>query len=195
MAINEVTELKKVYPSQINTKAMACRVPAADYVTFLKESINQGISMNDWLLMKVYSTSKEVVNGVSGVIEEEEGSIKEYTYEEAEEEFNPYPIIVNGPLGSYEITEESDIHNIIIRADNEVIKLRNEVSDLKFKALVDSTKPPSKKVASIDDIKAQLTILILQGFDDVKDRKEYRKEVYELLDELEEEIRVQKGNI
>jgi hypothetical protein len=182
MAINEVTELKKVYPSQINTKAMACRVPAADYVTFLQESINQGISMNDWLLMKVYSTSKEVV---SGLIEEEEDSIKEYTYEEAEEEFNPYPIIVNGPLGSYEINEESDIHNIIIRADNEVIRLRNFVDDLKFKALADSTKPPIKKVASITDIKAQLTILILNTFEDRQEQKEYKKEIYELLEELE----------
>jgi hypothetical protein len=192
MAINETTELKKVYPSQINTKAMACRVPASDYVKFLQESINQGISMNDWLLTKVYSSNKDYV---SGVIEDNNSNETLYTYEEAYEEFNPYPIRLNRPFGIYEINEESDIHNAIIEADNEIIRLRNLVDELKFKALADSTKPPSKKVASIDDIKAQLTILILQGFDDVKDRKEYRKEIYELLDELEEEIRVQKGNV
>jgi len=45
---------QKTYPSQVNTKAMACRVPAGDYVKFLQDAISKGISMNDWLLMKVY---------------------------------------------------------------------------------------------------------------------------------------------
>lgn len=182
MALNDVTELKKVYPSQINTKAMACRVPAADYVTFLKESIEQGISMNDWLLTKVYSSDKGYV---SGVLEESKSDETLYTYDEAYEEFNPYPIRLNRPFGTFEINEESDIHNIIIEADNEIIRLRNLVDELKFKALADSTKPPVKRVASISDIKAQLTILILNTFEDRKEQKEFKEEIYELLEELE----------
>lgn len=182
MALNDVTELKKVYPSQINTKAMACRVPAADYVTFLQESINQGITMNDWLLTKIYSSNK---GNVSGVIEENKPDEVLYTYEEAYEEFNPYPIRLNRPFGTYEINEESDIHNAIIEADNEIIRLRNLVDELKFKALADSTKPPMKKVASVTDIKAQLTILILNTFEDRQEQKEYKKEIYDLLEELE----------
>lgn len=182
MAINETTELKKVYPSQINTKAMACRVPASDYVKFLQESINQGISMNDWLLTKVYSSNKDYV---SGVIEDNNSNETLYTYEEAYEEFNPYPIRLNRPFGIYEINEESDIHNAIIEADNEIIRLRNLVDELKFKTLADSTKPPIKKVASVTDIKAQLTILILNTFEDRKEQKEFKQEIYELLEELE----------
>jgi hypothetical protein len=54
MANKVVTKEKKVYPSQLNSKSMACRVPMEDYVIFLQESINQGITLNDWLLLKVY---------------------------------------------------------------------------------------------------------------------------------------------
>jgi len=185
MANEVVTTEKKVYPSQINTKAMACRVPVADYVSFLQESINQGISINDWLLMKVYSKEKTAISGIEDKESKEDLNEGLYTYEEAYEEFNPYPIRLNRPFGIYEINEESDIHNAIIEADNEIIRLRNLVDELKFKTLADSTKPPIKKVASVTDIKAQLTILILNTFEDRKEQKEFKQEIYELLEELE----------
>lgn len=57
----------KTYPSQVNTKAMACRVPAADYVKFLQDAISKGISMNDWLLMKVYQEPNKEQLRVNGI--------------------------------------------------------------------------------------------------------------------------------
>ena len=60
-----MNETKKVYPSQINTKSLACRVPASDYVEFLQDALNKGINLNDWLLMKVYGSKSETkaING------------------------------------------------------------------------------------------------------------------------------------
>jgi hypothetical protein len=51
---------EKVYPSQKNTKAIACRISAEDYVKFLQEAISQGINLNDWLLMKIYAKNDQI---------------------------------------------------------------------------------------------------------------------------------------
>lgn len=60
----EIVE-KKVYPSQVNTKTISTRIPAGDYVKFLQESIEQGINISDWLLIKIYSQkSKEELSGI-----------------------------------------------------------------------------------------------------------------------------------
>lgn len=183
MANEVVTTEKKVYPSQINTKAMACRVPVADYISFLQESINQGISMNDWLLMKVYSKEKTAISGIEDKENKEDLNEGLYTYEEACEEFNPFPIHIITGLNNYEIHEEADMHNLLIAADNEILRLSNKVADLLLKPSPSTTK----RVASVEDIKAQLTILILNAFEDRKEQKEFKKEIYELLDELEGE--------
>ncbi len=45
---------QKIYPSQLNTKSIACRIPIADYVKFQQEAISKGINLNDWLLAKIY---------------------------------------------------------------------------------------------------------------------------------------------
>ena len=59
-------EEKKVYPSQINTKAVACRVSTAEYVEILKEASQMGITVNDWLLMKIYEG--KVNNGLKNAL-------------------------------------------------------------------------------------------------------------------------------
>jgi hypothetical protein len=47
---------KKQYPSQLNSKTISARIPVQDYVTFLEEAMENGISLNDWLLMKIYKS-------------------------------------------------------------------------------------------------------------------------------------------
>jgi hypothetical protein len=64
----ETTE-KKVYPSQLNSKTISARIPVQDYVYFLQDSLNKGISLNDWLLMKIYNSNSKIGNNDSGVIE------------------------------------------------------------------------------------------------------------------------------
>ena len=60
----EIAE-KKLYPSQINSKTISTRIPAGDYVKFLQESIEQGINISDWLLIKIYDQkTKENISGV-----------------------------------------------------------------------------------------------------------------------------------
>lgn len=90
----------KTYPSQVNTKAMACRVPAGDYVQFLQDAISKGISMNDWLLMKVYQEANNNHLKMNGI--ELHNSTKELK-EEDEEDINDFPIIFNNGYGN-EIT-------------------------------------------------------------------------------------------
>jgi hypothetical protein len=51
-----------VYPSQINTKTISCRISAVDYVNFLQDALSKGITLNDWLLMKIYSQNENKNN-------------------------------------------------------------------------------------------------------------------------------------
>lgn len=50
---------QKIYPSQLNTKSIACRIPIADYVKFQQEAITMGINLNDWLLAKIYPEKQQ----------------------------------------------------------------------------------------------------------------------------------------
>jgi hypothetical protein len=48
-----------LYPSQINTKTISCRISSVDYVNFLNDALSKGITLNDWLLMKIYSQNQK----------------------------------------------------------------------------------------------------------------------------------------
>ena len=50
-----IKEPKGKYPSELNTKSIACRIPVVDYVEIVNECVEKGININDWLLTKVYS--------------------------------------------------------------------------------------------------------------------------------------------
>lgn len=49
---------KKVYPSQENTKAVACRIPLQEYQKLLDEAKKRNIKMNDLLISKIYGQNK-----------------------------------------------------------------------------------------------------------------------------------------
>jgi hypothetical protein len=59
----EKLKVKKDYPSQLNTKSIACRIPIADYVSFLEDANEKGINLNDWLLTKIYGSGRSVSVG------------------------------------------------------------------------------------------------------------------------------------
>jgi hypothetical protein len=190
MENNDVSSSQKTYPSQLNTKAIACRVPTADYVSFLQESINQGISMNDWLLMKIYSSIENNIGNIkksrkriSPVIEEEEEEIifidsKELLNKVVDKGLN-YGIregLIKSGLfsnlmeGKY--FNKEDIENLLIS----FASLFTDYFDLQN----------HKKTASLTDVRTQLTILINNKYSNTKDRQEYRREVLDLLKELED---------
>jgi hypothetical protein len=190
MAIKEVTNLKKSYPSQENTKAMACRVPVADYVTFLQESIQQGITMNDWLLMKVYSAHKSYV---SGVIEEEKEVEKDNTItirtsdllEKASSEGLHYGVreglIKLGFFSSKSEPEKIQDSQWFDKSDLEEIIVGYASLITDYWDMMNR-----KKIASITDVKTQLIILINNKFTNTTDRQDYRRELMALIKELED---------
>jgi phage baseplate assembly protein W len=50
---------------------------------------------------------------------------------------------------------------------------------------IDENNKRQERVASIEDVKNQLTILINEKFSSIRDRREYRSELLPLLKELE----------
>lgn len=165
----EQTE-KKIYPSQINSKTISARIPVADYVNFMQDALNKGISMNDWLLIKIYGNADTIISGNNDnviTIEREEilnsGGLRavEFWNETLKEFGESWPIIVD--------KEQAILQLVSVQRKQDYIDFLN--------------KP---RIASVDDIKTQLAILIKERFDSIKDRNNFRREIYNLLKELEE---------
>ena len=152
---NEEQKTKKVYPSQLNSKTISARIPVADYVNFMQDALNKGISLNDWLLMKIYVG--ETVISVSRQEVADVGGIRAAEFWDDEK----WPIIVD--------KEQAILQLVSIQRKQDYIEFLK-----------------SPRIASVDDIKTQLTILMKNKFNNVKERAEYRREIYKLLSELEE---------
>ena len=118
--------IKKVYPSQVNTKSLACRVPTADYVNFLQDAISKGINLNDWLLMRVYS-DKTVKQEIQGVETAKNHKIEE----EYKEEF--YPLFLNISTGNRELyfEDEDELISYVDSQNNKIEELINNCNTLK----------------------------------------------------------------
>jgi hypothetical protein len=172
--MDKVKEQKTVYPSQINTKAIACRISSADYVQFLNEAISMGISLNDWLLMKIYS------NKVGKVFQNEDKIDFEQIFNRVEDVM---------PLDLYERYEESakeehiefkgpaGLIYIIKGLSNNLEQLLDEQNRL----LNDLRK---KETVNIDSIKAQILTIAKDKIKSQRDLKEFMFEVNDLLNEI-----------
>ena len=174
--MKEIKEIKK-YPSQENTKSIACRVPISDYVKFLQEAIDYKIKMNDWLLMKIYSNS----DNVGGTHFEDKENIEDGLI--TPEDF----IRIKGN----HITSESRFEIIDkifgTKKDKEYIVRMLDVFFIDYVNVKYNSEDNIRTEADIVDVKNQLTILIENKFQNLKEKREYRKELFSLLDELEEE--------
>jgi len=62
---------KKVYPSELNTKAIACRIPYEDYSKIVAKCMQSQIKVSDWLLSLIYSDSNNstINQKIAGTIE------------------------------------------------------------------------------------------------------------------------------
>lgn len=164
----EVTE-KKVYPSQLNSKTISARIPINDYVEFLKDSLSKGISLNDWLLIKIYNNSQ------SKVLEYENNNVivisKQDCIDYSEVE-NLYGYFKDNFDDNFEFTlSKIDVLELLLGFKRKQIlidKLLNQ-----------------KREASVQDVKTQLTVIIKNRFSDIEDQREYRKDIFKLLKELE----------
>lgn len=185
---------KKQYPSQINSKTISARIPVQDYVNFLNESIKLGISLNDFLLRKIYSAN--VSNSTNNI-----GGLSYYENVEGLEDL-PLEILNFIDDYSFKLVPINDPNEIGLRHKNVKYLLRIDenlsyyhtiqqmVDDLKqyqnaikfYKEKIEELQKPP--VADLSDVKNQLTILIQEKFD-YRDRRNYRKELFQLLKELE----------
>jgi hypothetical protein len=159
---------KKLYPSQINSKTISARIPVQDYVKFLEDSLSKGISLNDFLLMKIYSKSK-IGNDNNSTIEINKEDLKNLEYD--------YNFLLKFYKQEFEndvwIISKETILELLSDLYNNTTQLQNYYNSL------------SNKKASLSDVKTQLTVLIKNKFTDIEDQQEYRKELHKLLRELE----------
>jgi len=167
--MKEINEIKK-YPSQENTKSIACRIPMSDYVKFMQDAIDKNIKMNDWLLLKIYGNNKPTIGDQETINKSVKADV-EYIYL-TEDDMKMY-------LGSEQ--KNYYLQNFI----NRPIPKR-EIASLISSLIVQNINQSLPKEADIEDVRNQLIILIDSAFkNNYKDRKEFKKEIGELLDELE----------
>jgi hypothetical protein len=180
------TKETKVYPSQLATKSLACRIPAQDYVTILNDAISKGININDWLLMKIYNSLNENVNTAQSLINGELKNVEDSFPITLDDFINVKGESIKSMPQYYEvksITSDDYLRNkkmtikMLWSYVSECIALREENERLENNF--------SNKVADINDVRNQITILINNKFSSTKDRKEFRSEILPLLKELE----------
>lgn len=164
-------EEKKVYPSQLNTKTISARIPIQDYVNFLQDSLLKGISLNDFLLMKIYNNSSPVGN----LINEESNNIKI-------NEFDLFEFSQDRSL-SYYFDDENN-RELIFNKESIMEALVHLNRKQKF--IDQLVKNEMKnKIASIENVKIQLSILINNQFKNRSEKSDYKAELFQLLDELD----------
>jgi len=183
----ETTE-KKVYPSQLNSKTISARIPVQDYVDFLNESISLGISLNDFLLRKIYTSNNKVgaVNKKNELSDELLNFINGYEFEVVELEDKE----------EYWNGENLHNYNNPIKADNFIrLHYRENGGGVCFYTLQHVVefighqskylkKLRSEREPSLMDIKVQIRSLVRSKIHR-NDQDEYLKEINKLLSELE----------
>ena len=166
-----MSEVKKVYPSQINTKSLACRVPAADYVEFLQDAISKGINLNDWLLMRVYGTKgkEQAINGQIGQsLYPMQLTITVDYFEEEQREVELF------------FDNEMELISYINKRQKQFERLRESNMKLNAQQFQIEQKEPS-----IMDAKIQLSKIAKSKFSQ-KEYREFLQELNEILSELED---------
>lgn len=160
---------KKQYPSQLNSKTISARIPVQDYVDFLQDSLSKGISLNDWLLMKIYNSNSKIGNDNTGIIELKTEDL-EGTGFHFDSVRNFYKDVFINDI--WTINKET-ILELLGDFYNNTTQLQNYYDNM------------NKKEASLPDVKLQLSILINNKFKDSKDRKDFKNDLFELLNELQ----------
>jgi len=186
---SQTTE-KKQYPSQLNSKTISARIPVQDYVEFLNESINLGISLNDFLLRKIYTSNNKVgsaINKKNELTDEVLNFINNYQFEVLEvdnkEEYwngenlhdynNPIP---TDNIVRFKFTTGQGGVNCFYTLQQVEEFLR---ATFKYIENLRAQKEPS-----LMDIKVQIRSLVRSKIHR-NDQDEYLKEINRLLKELE----------
>ena len=176
-----------VYPSQINTKTISCRISSLDYVSFLQDALSKGITLNDWLLVKIYgqNDSKSQINDSKSQINGKEQSTLDVL------EF-PFTIEDNNSQ-EYNFYDFNDIEDFVISTQNkidELIVINNnmhrewKISTDHHMANIDLNKKPDRGVVFgkiieyIDQIE----------WESSQDKKEVKRDLKKIFNDLFENI-------
>ncbi len=171
--LKNLSSEKTLYPSQVNTKTISCRISSADYVSFLQDALSKGITLNDWLLMKIYSTN------IGNVLKNEDKGdlIEVYKFLREQDFYERWQIA----------EQESDWDGISLESPKGIISLiqgmvNNQDELLKFQNfIIDKNK---KIDPNLNDVKAQILTIAQSKIKGQKNLKEFMFDVNELLDEL-----------
>jgi hypothetical protein len=185
----ETTE-KKLYPSQINSKTISARIPVQDYVNFLNESINLGISLNDFLLRKIYNNNNNVgfVNKENVLNDELLNFINGYQFEVIKiEDKEDYWKETEKDIFNYNNPVHSDyLVRVLITGEglgNYFYTLQQMIEYIQYTGkYIKQLK--SDKTPNLMDIKVQIRSLVRSKIHR-NDQDEYLKEINRLLRELE----------
>jgi hypothetical protein len=189
----ETTE-KKVYPSQLNSKTISARIPVQDYVDFLNESINLGISLNDFLLRKIYSKNSNVgtINKENTINDELLNFVNGYEFEvlkidDIQEFWDDKINALHGPEKYNNPIKTDNLLRVVYKrkgAGNYFYTIQMMLDFINGLYMYIDRLKSEKKEASLEDVKIQLSILINNRFSDSKDKRDFKSEVFGLLDEL-----------
>jgi hypothetical protein len=171
--LKDLPSERTLYPSQVNTKTISCRISSADYVSFLQDAISKGITLNDWLLMKIYSTNigKVPKNEDKGDLLEVYKFLREQDFYErwqiSEQESDWDGITLESPKGIISLIQS------MINNQDELLKFQNFILE------------KNKKIdPNLNDVKAQILTIAQSKIKGQKNLKEFMFDVNELLDEL-----------
>ena len=187
------TTNKKVYPSQLNSKTISARIPVQDYVEFLQDSLNKGISLNDWLLMKIYNSNNKVgtVNEENELNDELLNFINNYKFEVLEvenkeeywnsiDEFTSYEKY-NNPIHADHVVR---VHYKSPGGGGNYFYTIQQMLNFINSSMLYIDKLRSENAPSLMDIKVQIRALVRSKIHK-NDQDEYLKEINSMLKELE----------
>jgi len=169
---------KKVYPSQINTKSIACRLPFEEWNKINSHCIENGITINDWLINKLFNSNNET-NTINGT-----GTIKKITKEDV------YDFIVDVHMQG---NHDNPVPEHCKRFWQWFLQFKTEPNLNEFLEQVrwvvdDLSLYKNENFASTEDIMMQINVLLHYTQWEQKEQSKYRKEVMELINELRLEI-------
>ena len=154
---------KKKYPSELNTKSIACRIPMGDYVEIMNQCVDKGITINDWLLMKLYSKGGNVVSG-NKPSDDQEPEFPEFTIETSR--------------GVFEFNDIDDVENTINHLLNENAILHQKVFEYSQRVNLNNESDRHRVFLSILDRINEVE------WDSVRDKIDCRRDFKEMWKDL-----------
>jgi hypothetical protein len=140
-----------LYPSQINTKTISCRISSIDYVNFLNDALSKGITLNDWLLLKIYAQNQN-----KALKNENNTSLGTNNEIEVNSDSIPLPFNIINEHGEFYFQDINDLEDFISNTLEKQLEL--EYSNFQLNKAVNTLvqEKPSKELPAQNSSKIDL---------------------------------------